>query len=106
MLQAHSGELTRNDYKRALRARGELASVLGVERIFGWGTRGPGDAHAEIFTEILCDQQAGWPLASPRRLDPDDALADAVPHGIDLGHWLHQASQRADIFQGTGQQGT
>lgn len=106
MLQAHKGELARNDYERALRARGELAVVLGAERIFGWGTRGPGDAYAEIFTEILCDQQAGWPLAAPRRLDPDDALAGAVPHGIDLGHWLHQASQRADIFEGTEQQGT
>jgi hypothetical protein len=103
VLQAHRGELARNNYERALRARGELAAVLGAERVFGWGTGGTGDAYAEIFTEVLCDQQAGWPLATPRRLDPDDALAGAVSCGVDLGRWLRQTSHRAEILRDADQ---
>jgi LmbE family N-acetylglucosaminyl deacetylase len=103
VLQAHGGELARNDYGRALRARGELAAVLGAERVFGWGTAGAGtaDAYAEVLTEVLCDQQDAWPLAASRRLDPTEPLAGAVPSGLDIGGWLARTSQRAGILAGS-----
>ena len=101
VLQAHRGELARSDYRRALRARGELAAVLGAERVFGWGTDGTGDEYAEILMEVLCDR-GEWPLAAARRLDPDDPLAGAVPSGLDAGSWLARTSQRTGILGGAG----
>jgi LmbE family N-acetylglucosaminyl deacetylase len=98
VLQAHGSELARNDYRRALRARCELAAALGAERVFGWGTAGTADDYAEILTELLCDQWDRWPLAAPRRLDPAEPLSGAVPSGLDAGRWLSSASQRDAIL--------
>jgi LmbE family N-acetylglucosaminyl deacetylase len=100
VLRAHRGELARNDYGRALRARAELAAVLGAERVFGWGTAGTGDDYAEVLMEVLCDQLEDWPLAAPRRLDPAQPLAGALPSGLEVGPWLVRASQRDAILAG------
>ncbi|MCW3028356.1 MAG: family deacetylase, partial [Solirubrobacterales bacterium] len=100
VLRAHRGELARNDYARALRARSELAAVLGAERVFGWGTPATGEDYAEVLMEVLCDQREHWPLAAARRLDPAEPLAGAVPSGLDAGRWLTRASQRAGILAG------
>ena len=39
VLEAHEGELERNDYRRVVRGRAEANRVLGSERVFGWGAR-------------------------------------------------------------------
>ena len=39
-LQAHAGEVARNDYVELLRSRATVARVLGSERVFGYGTPG------------------------------------------------------------------
>ena len=39
-LDAHAGELERNDYRRLVRGRAEANAVLGPERVFGFGARG------------------------------------------------------------------
>jgi LmbE family N-acetylglucosaminyl deacetylase len=99
VLQAHAGELDRNDYAHVPHARGQLAAALGVERVFGWGSQGSGDEYAEVLMEILCDDGDGWPLAQPRRLDPSDPLTDAVSSGVDAREWLIELSARAKILR-------
>jgi hypothetical protein len=96
-LAAHRGELARADYIRLLRARAEVASVLGAEQVFGWGSPRRHAAYAEILTEVLSDR-GGWPLANARGLDPADALGGAEPHGVDLGEWLRSASPRTVLL--------
>jgi LmbE family N-acetylglucosaminyl deacetylase len=100
VLAAHRDELKRNDYSRALSARAQLAAVLGAERVFGWGAPGDEDEFAEVLTEVLCDDAAGWPLAAPRRLDPHFALSDAETRGVDVGAWLAAPSPRRQILGG------
>jgi LmbE family N-acetylglucosaminyl deacetylase len=94
VLEAHGGELERNDYRRALDARAQLAAVLGFERVFGWGSAAPKDQYADVLMEILCDRQPGWMLAKPRVLVLDEALDPAAASGIDIGAWLARPSAR------------
>lgn len=96
-LAAHRGELARTPYDRLLRARAEVAAVLGSEQVFGWGAAGPPVPYAEILTELLTDR-GDWPLAGPRRLDPADGLAGAQPRGSDLGNWLWSPSPRTALL--------
>lgn len=99
VLQAHTGELDRNDYTRVPNARGQLAAVLGLERVFGWGNHGSADEYAEVLMEILCDRTDWWPLAQPRHLDPSDPLTDAIPSGVDTGDWLAAPSARTTLLR-------
>jgi LmbE family N-acetylglucosaminyl deacetylase len=98
VLHAHQGELERNDYRRALEARAQLAAVLGFERVFGWGRTAPKDQHAEVLMELLSDRQLGWVLAKPRALVPDAPLDPATASGIDVGAWLARPSARQEIL--------
>ena len=88
-LDAHAGELDRNDYRRLVRGRAEMNAVLGPERVFGFGTAGSGTA----FVELLCElgRQAGsWRLGRPRWLDagaPVEVLGDRAVDG-----WLEAPS--------------
>jgi LmbE family N-acetylglucosaminyl deacetylase len=61
VLEAYGGELARNDYRRALRGRAAAAGVIGPERVFGFGSAGPGASgsasagtlpYAELLTEV------------------------------------------------------
>ncbi len=96
-LAAHRGELARTPYDRLLRARAELAAVLGSEQVFGWGSAGPSVPYAEVLTELLTDR-GDWPLAGPRRLDPAHALAGAQPRGSDLRDWLWSPGPRTALL--------
>ena len=67
-LRCHAGELERSDYPRLVAARAEVASILGPERVFGYGTT-PGPERA---AEVLCEtgfEPEGWSFGRPRRLD-------------------------------------
>lgn len=100
VLDAHAGEVARNDYARLLRARASVAGVTGPERAFGFGTEGGHAAASETFCELLCDTAPGWPLAVARRLDARDALAGARPAGADAGAWLAAPSARTLLHPG------
>lgn len=90
-LQAHAGELARNDYRRLLEGRALANRCLGVERVFGFGAAD--EAGAGEYAELLCEAvltTQGWRLGSKRILDPRDALAD--PSEVEFGWWLEMAS--------------
>lgn len=55
-LRAYSGENTRNGYDRLYPARATAYSVLGSERIFGFGAaRAADEPYADIFTAVAYD---------------------------------------------------
>jgi LmbE family N-acetylglucosaminyl deacetylase len=88
-LDAHAGELRRNDYRRLVRGRAEANAVLGPERIFGLGAPGGRGELAELATEVL-SRDGDWLLGSPRELDPDQPLVE--PTHVPLSAWLQEAS--------------
>jgi hypothetical protein len=88
-LDAHTGELERNDYRRLLRGRAEANAVLGPERVFGLGAPGGRGELAELATEVLW-RDGDWLLGSPRELDPDQPLVESTP--VSLSAWLREPS--------------
>jgi LmbE family N-acetylglucosaminyl deacetylase len=109
-LEAHEGELTRNDYRRLVHGRAEMNASLGPERVFGFGSRAvlpPGAEYVELLCEAL-QEDGTWVLGSSRWLDPDDPLgtgssypqeeshtksgSPGPPDITDIGEWLHEPS--------------
>src|SRR5256885_308664 len=89
VLDAHSAELRRNDYRRLVKARAEANAVLGPERLFGFGaTRGRGEL-AELATEVVF-KDGDWRLGEARELDPARPLAEPTPQAISA--WLTEPS--------------
>ena len=84
-LDAHAGELGRNDYRRLVRGRAEANAVLGSERVFGFGARGRPGEFAELATEVVL-RDGDWLLGTPRELDPREPLAE--PTRRSLSAWL------------------
>lgn len=88
-LQAHQSQLTRADFVRVVRSRAATASVLGPERIFGFGTSGVDYAAAEVLSETVF-RGGTWTFGQPRELDvqgpriavdgPGEAAAVEVTH--------------------------
>lgn len=73
-LEAHDGELRRNDYRRLLRARAELAACQAPELLFGFGAdAGGSSSFAELLEERIWSE-GGWVAGEPRWLDPADPL--------------------------------
>jgi len=101
-LDAHAGEIARNDYRRMLRGRAQMNSSLGPERVFGFGSSA-GEAEGSSNVELLCEVllvDGEWLLGRPRWLDPADPLAmaqpDAAPSpGRPITGWLHGPSPAA-----------
>ena len=88
-LEAHSGELERNDHRRLVKGRAEANAVLGPERVFGFGSPGrPGDL-AELATEAIF-RDGDWRKGTPRQLDPRQPLAEPTPEP--LSAWLTEPS--------------
>lgn len=75
-LAAHEGELRRNDYRRAVRARAELSASLGPELVFGFGSEAAREVRcAELLTEVA--RVGGrWLLGRARWLDPSTPLPE------------------------------
>ena len=95
VLEAHTSQLARTDYRELVRGRALINRGLGAERVFGYGSaaRGP-HPFAELLTEaVLRDGQ--WWAGPARELDPSDPLAAAAPaREHPLGWWLRQESFR------------
>ena len=90
VLEAHEGELERNDYRDLVRARATANRVLGAERVFGWGARAREQPFAELLMEAVVSDGEWWTTAA-RELDPGDPLC-AAPLQEPIGWWLHAAS--------------
>ena len=88
-LDAHAGELERNDYRRLVRGRAEANAVLGPERVFGFGRPGRPGEFAELATEVVF-RDGEWLLGRPRELDPREPLAE--PTREPLSAWLTEQS--------------
>jgi LmbE family N-acetylglucosaminyl deacetylase len=72
-LDAHTGEVARNDYRRLVEGRAMATAVLAAERVFGFGAPGLGDPYAEVVSELVRGV-GGWVLGSPRRLGSGELL--------------------------------
>lgn len=73
-LDAHSGELARNDYRRFVRARAEMNASLGPELLFGFGSVAPpGARFVELLTEAV-RTDGRWLLGRARWLDATEPL--------------------------------
>ncbi|HXF00667.1 MAG TPA: PIG-L family deacetylase [Solirubrobacterales bacterium] len=88
-LDAHAGELDRNDYRRLVRGRAEANAVLGPERVFGLGARGGRGEFAELATEVVL-RDRDWLLGSRRELDPREPLVE--PTRASISAWLREPS--------------
>jgi LmbE family N-acetylglucosaminyl deacetylase len=95
VLEAHQGELERNDYRALVRARATANRVLGAERVFGWGAEAQPQPYAELLTEVVLSG-AQWRTTGARELDPKDPFRDAPTEGagraVPIGWWLHESS--------------
>lgn len=77
-LEAHAGEIARNDFADLARSRAIVSRVLGAEKAFGYGAEGFDQPNAELLTEALA-VGGRWHAAAPRLLDPLDAPGAAEP---------------------------
>ena len=95
VLEAHEGELERNDYRALVRARATANRVLGAERAFGWGAAARRQPYAELLTEIVPDG-SDWRTTGARELDASDPLREAPAEGasraIPIAWWLDERS--------------
>lgn len=92
MLEAHSGELGRNDYRRLVRGRAEMNASLGPERVFGFGASANEAPYLELLTEVTRGGDC-WRLGHPRWLDPAVALGpNREADGADVTEWLEAPS--------------
>jgi hypothetical protein len=101
VLEAHAGELSRNDYRALVRGRAEAAAVLGAERVFGFGAPRRPAPFAELLTEAV-HRDGAWRAGRPRELDPASPLRPEDPPGVPLGWWLHAPSFRDRLAAAAG----
>ena len=102
VLEAHTSQLARNNYRELVRGRARANRVLGAERIFGYGSaaRGP-HPFAELLTEAV-RRDGQWRASRARELEPRAPFAHAPPprpgdnparaRTHPLGWWLGQES--------------
>jgi LmbE family N-acetylglucosaminyl deacetylase len=87
-LEAHEGELTRNDYRALVHGRAMANRVLGPERVFGYGAAGENLPYAEVVTETA--RVGGlWRRGSAGRLTGDPA---PYQPGVDISWWVEAES--------------
>lgn len=67
-LCSHAAELERSDYARLVAARAQVASILGPERVLGYGTGAALGRAAEVLCETAFTAR-GWRFGRPRLLD-------------------------------------
>jgi LmbE family N-acetylglucosaminyl deacetylase len=92
VLEAHEGELERNDYRALVRARATANRVLGAERVFGWGAEARPERYAELLTEVVLNE-GDWRTTGARALDPANPLGDAAEgRAVSIGWWLKEPS--------------
>ena len=95
VLDAHKGEIERNDYISLLRGRAAANRSLGSERVFGFGSAMREPPSAELLMEIVL-RDGEWWTGGARELDPDDPLREPPAAGMwrarPIGWWMHAAS--------------
>src|SRR3954463_316969 len=91
VLEAHAGELERNDYRALVRARATANRVLGAERVFGWGAPGRDQPFAELLMEAVVVEDDWW-TTTPRALDPQRPFQAPPEPVAAIGWWLHEPS--------------
>jgi LmbE family N-acetylglucosaminyl deacetylase len=94
-LDAHQGEIARNDYRDLVAGRGLAARVRGAELVFGSGATGRPSRFAELLTEATVDDE-GWWLGSPRIPDFAHPLT-VVPKQQPLTWWMDSQSDVARL---------
>jgi LmbE family N-acetylglucosaminyl deacetylase len=102
VLDAHAGEVGRNDYRRLASGRASANAVLGSERVFGYGSgQASTEPYAELLTEVGFDGNT-WRLGAPRCFDPRAPFAGEPLE--EISWWLHASSvhgiRRASPSQG------
>lgn len=85
-LEAHEGELERNDYRRLVRGRAEMNAARGPELVFGFGSPGDSRPYVELLTEAVVTD-GRWLLGAPRWLDPASPFTE--PSRVEIGDWLY-----------------
>jgi LmbE family N-acetylglucosaminyl deacetylase len=90
VLEAYTGELERNDYRRLLTGRATTNAVLGSERVFGFGSPAASPLpYAELLTEVR-REGSSWMASEPHLLD-DGPLSDEWVD-VDLTAWIESPS--------------
>ncbi|MFC2177027.1 PIG-L deacetylase family protein [Actinomycetota bacterium] len=97
VLREYGGEVDRNDYVRLLERRAEVNSILGAERVFGFGSQNAGGDYADLLTECIMTER-GWELGSPRELLPAREPAGA-PSGRPIGWWFQADSPQTEMHK-------
>ncbi len=90
-LACHQGELGRNRYGELLACRLRADAILGVEQIFGFGSRAWSHTLAATYCETIYTS-AGWRYAAPRVITPRGPFGPGEPGARDAGGWLHSPS--------------
>jgi hypothetical protein len=90
-LDAHAGEVSRNDYRRLVEGRAMANAVLGAELIFGFGAPARGAPYAELLMEVL-RREDGWWLGQCRELASPDPLETSAARRLDT--WFDETSVR------------
>jgi LmbE family N-acetylglucosaminyl deacetylase len=96
-LAAYAGELSRNDYRRLVEPRAQVAAVLGPERVFAFGAPGTDEPYAELLAEAVPTSSGTLLLGTPRQLDPTAPLKP--PTTNDATAWLRAASPRDELLR-------
>ncbi len=93
-LKQYTGENNRNDFTRLVRGRGVAATVLGTEKVFGFGAETASEApYAELMTEVVRDN-GKWMRGAPRILDPYSDSLFPKPTQTSLDFWMDAPSPR------------
>jgi LmbE family N-acetylglucosaminyl deacetylase len=88
VLEAYAGELERNDYRRLVRGRAASNTVLGSERVFGFGSPAASDQpFAELLTEAV-RRDGHWYAGTRRVLDLAEPFADGSVSIELLDGWI------------------
>lgn len=98
-LEAHGGELRRNDYRVLVAGRAAAATVLAAELVFGFGAGRLDGPFAEVTSEVV-RRDGAWRLGAARVLDPHAPFP--APGAVALDWWLH-ARSAADGLRDAGE---
>jgi LmbE family N-acetylglucosaminyl deacetylase len=90
ILEAYSGEIERNDYRRLLSGRATTNAVLGSERVFGFGSPAASPLpYAEVLTEVR-RMDGRWMASQAHHLD--EGPLHEGQFGLDLTAWVESPS--------------
>jgi GlcNAc-PI de-N-acetylase len=91
-LSAHAGEVARNDYRKLVSGRAQANAVLGVERVFGFGSENVASDDEDEYAELCCEAiyDGHWVLGVPHLLDATQPFRP--PSTLSISFWLREPS--------------